>query len=73
MLGAKIWDATQPDDQALGFIARDRWPQLNCRLRHMQVELNPRLWLPGKLSVANGAGEARAPPVIQALIGGLVW
>lgn len=36
-----------------------------------QVELDPRLWLPGKLSVPNSAGEARAPSVIQALIGGL--
>ena len=34
---------------------------------HRRLELDPRLWLPGKLSVPNGAGEARAPSVIQAL------
>lgn len=55
----------------LGFIARDRWPQLNCRLRHTRgLELDPRpvaTWASSKSQTVGAAGEARAPPVISSI------
>lgn len=65
--GFKSGTRTQPEHQAIGFIARDRWTQLNCSRATGKFELGPRPVATSKLSVPNGAGEARAPSVISSI------